>query len=110
MQESWTGGLLQYKPKHKPSANVFTAAYALSKQTLQNVNMCENWCTTCSEHAYITSHTSQGDQIPRQHMIIINARINFLSISQIWMIRQAGNTLSVKKSRVSHSLKQTNKW
>lgn len=107
MRESWTGGLLQYKPKHKPSADVFTAAYALSKQTLQNVNMCENWCTTCSEHAYIASHTSQGDQIPRQHMLIINARISFLSI---WMICQAGNILPVKKSHgsLTASNRQTN--
>lgn len=35
-----TGGLLHYKPK--PSADVFTGAYPLSKQTSQNVNMCEN--------------------------------------------------------------------
>lgn len=30
------------KPKPKPFADALTGAYPLNKQTLQNVNMCEN--------------------------------------------------------------------
>lgn len=48
-------------------ADVFTGAWPLGKQTSQNVDVCENWCATWSKHVYIT-HTSQGDQIPRQQI------------------------------------------
>lgn len=64
-RENEPGGLVGCRAERW--ADVFTGAWPLGKQTSQNVDVCENWCATWSKHAYIT-HTSQGDQIPRQRL------------------------------------------
>lgn len=63
-RENEPGGLVGCEAERW--ADVFTGAWPLGKQT-SHVDVCENWCTTWSKHAYIT-HTSQGDQIPRQRI------------------------------------------
>lgn len=69
----------------------------LSKQTLRMriyANICEKRCTTWAEDAHISYLTGRLNSMSVD-MIIINLRISFLSISQIWMICQAGNQFSV---------------
>ena len=83
----------------------------LTKQTPWNVNMCEKWCATRSWRAYTTFSylTGRSDSMPVD-MVIINLRISFLCISQIWMICQAGNKLSAKSLSQRVSKHQTYKW
>lgn len=104
--ENGTGGLLLYKPK--PSADVFPAKSANLAECHYVWELMHHMVWTCIY--YISYLTGRSNSVPAD-MITINLRISFLSISQIWMICQAGNMFPVKRLPQSLCLKhQTNKW